>query len=438
MFSPGAATFIALRYLRPKRSFISIITLISVLGVMLGVGVLMVVMSVFKGWQVEFRQLLLGFEPHVQLVPYAAPASSEAPEKMTNWRQLLTWARAQPEVVSATPVAQGMVALRVGNSDPLAVEIFGLKADAEDAFQVKLKKHLIAGELKLGDDDIVLTDRLAKKLRLKVGDVLSALAEDSINQMVRDLRAVEEETDAEKASQARDEITILPKELTVVGLMRADTAGERCYLSLNTAQELFNLEDQVSHLSLEIRQPDGVELLASRWSAQLPPEWGAQTWMDRQGYQLQLVESQKSMLYFLLIFIMLVAAFCVMNTTITVTVQKRREIGILAALGAQRRQIVRLFLVQAVVVAVAGVMLGLLSGGAVLMYRNELRSLLAEWTGRDFFPQDIYFLSQIPAAVQGSDLLSIGSVALVLCLLAAFIPAWFAARVDPAIALRDL
>ncbi len=439
----SAPFFLALRYLRPKRSLVSIITLISVLGVMLGVGVLVVVMSVFKGWQVEFKQMLLGFEPHIVLMQEPRftgelPQGSPPPFR-SNWRDVLKQIQTQPGVISATPMAEGMVAARFGKSNPEGVELFGLKQGTENALLTKLSKHRLSGEFDLKGNNIIITDRLAKKLKVKVGDVLSILASDTIRQMIRDLRQVEEEKDATKAASAREEIVVIPKDLTVAAIIRADTAGERCYAPLHVAQELFNLEGDVSGIEIEITDPDAADVLAMQWieTSTLPNDWRPRTWTDMHGYMLQSVENQQSLMYFLLIFIMLVAAICVMNTTITVTVQKRREIGILTALGTRAGQIIGIFLAQAGIVAVMGIIAGLIGGMTVLHFRNDLRDFITAQTGRDFFPQDIYFLSDIPSKIQASDLTSICGLAIILCLIAALIPAWFAARVDPAVALRD-
>jgi lipoprotein-releasing system permease protein len=439
----SAPFFLALRYLRPKRSLVSIITLISVLGVMLGVGVLVVVMSVFKGWQVEFKQMLLGFEPHIVLMQEPRftgelPQGSPPPFR-SNWRDVLKQIQTQPGVISATPMAEGMVAARFGKSNPEGVELFGLKQGTENALLTKLSKHRLSGEFDLKGNNIIITDRLAKKLKVKVGDVLSILASDTIRQMIRDLRQVEEEKDAAKAASAREEIVVIPKDLTVAAIIRADTAGERCYAPLHIAQELFNLEGDVSGIEIEITDPDAADVLAMQWieTSTLPNDWRPRTWTDMHGYMLQSVENQQSLMYFLLIFIMLVAAICVMNTTITVTVQKRREIGILTALGTRAGQIIGIFLAQAGIVAVMGIIAGLIGGMTVLHFRNDLRDFITAQTGRDFFPQDIYFLSDIPSKIQASDLTSICGLAIILCLIAALIPAWFAARVDPAVALRD-
>lgn len=442
MFS-SAPFFLAVRYLRPKRSFVSIITLISILGVMLGVGVLVVVMSVFQGWQVEFKKLLLGFEPHIVLMQEPRftgeiPEGAEPPFR-SNWRDVLKTLQAQPGVLSATPMAEGMIAARTAKSDPEGIELFGLKDSADNALLAKLAKHRLEGEFNLKEETIIITDKLANKLGVKVGDTLSILASDTISQMIRDLRTVEEEKDAAKAASVREEIVVVPKDLLITAIVRADTAGERCYTALHVAQELFNLEGDVSGIEIELSDPDAADPLANQWIERdlLPPDWRPRTWTDMHGFMLQSVENQQSLMYFLLFFIMLVASICVMNTTITITVQKRREIGILTALGCRSGQIIAIFLVQAGVVAVFGIIAGLIGGMTVLHFRNDLRDLIANLTGRNFFPQDIYFLSEIPSKIQISDLGSVCGLAVILCLIAALIPAWFAAKVDPAVALRD-
>jgi len=143
------------------------------------------------------------------------------------------------------------------------------------------------------------------------------------------------------------------------------------------------------------------------------------------------------MMWFVLSFVILVAAFSVATTTLTVTVQKRREIGILTALGARVSQIVGVFMTQASVVALLGTVLGYISGTIFLHYRNAIRDGLSTYFNVQIFPKDIYFLAEIPAYTQTQDVVIICSVSVVLCLLAAFLPAFFAARVDPAVALRD-
>lgn len=430
----SAPLFLALRYLRPTRSFISVITVISMLGVMLGVGVLVFVMSVFSGWQREFRQMLIGFEPHAMVQPMNSrdnPAASQ-------WREVRKALAAHPEVASAVPIAEGVVFVE-NESSLQGVRIIGMADEADNALLQKLKKHLKEGKFDLKGDSIVLSDKFAREIGAKIGDTLVVHAAESVDQFIQQVREIPEDTEEKKRAEALDNVTVLSKDLTLVATLRADTAGLRGYVPLHIAQEFFNLDSNISGIELELKDADNAEpiLDAIYRSGGIPETWGWNTWVQEHGPMLESVENQRTMMWFILLFIMLVAAICVMNTTITVTVKKRREIGILTALGTRAWQIIAIFVSQAGIVALFGVVAGLGGGFFFLSIRNWLRDQIAALTGRDIFPQDIYFLSSIPAHTNLADLFTICTTAVALCLLAALVPAWFAARVDPAVALRD-
>lgn len=441
----SAPLFLALRYLRPTRSFISVITVISMLGVMLGVGVLVFVMSVFSGWQREYRQMLIGFEPHVMVEPMGAIEGEPGGPKAVDWRELRKNLSLRPEVVSAVPVAErtrddhpGI--LVVENSGSLqGVSVIGMADEKDNGLLQKLKKHIKEGQFDLQGDTIVLSDKFAKELGAKVGDTLVVHAAESVNQFIQKYREIPENEDKKKRAAALDDVTILSKDLTLVATLRADTAGERGYVPLHVAQEFFNLDSNISGIELELKDPDDAErvMLKIYQSGVLPESWSYRTWEQQHGMMLESVKNQETMMWFLLLFIMLVAAICVMNTTITVTVKKRREIGILTALGTRAWQIIAIFVSQAGIVALVGAVAGLAGGFFFLSIRNWLRDQISVITGRDIFPQDIYFLSSIPAHVDPEKILAICATAIALCLMAALIPSWFAARVDPAVALRD-
>ncbi len=432
----SAPLFLAVRYLRPTRSFISVITVISMLGVMLGVGVLVFVMSVFSGWQREFRQMLIGFEPHAMVQPLAT--GEDAPAPGPDWREVRKALAQHPGVAAAVPVAEDVVV--VENEGSLqGVRVIGMADEPDNALLTKLKKHLKEGEFNLKDDTIVLSDKFAREIGAKIGDTLVVHAAESVNQFVKQVREIPEDAAEKTRGEALDNVTVLSKDLTLVATLRADTAGLRGYVPLHIAQEFFNLESNVSGIELELKDPDNAnQVMRDIYrSGALPESWGWRTWVQEHGMMLESVENQRTMMWFLLLFIMLVASICVMNTTITVTVKKRREIGILTALGTRAWQIIAIFVSQAGIVAFAGVIAGLGGGFFFLSIRNVLRDKIAAWTGRDIFPQDIYFLSSIPSHTNPADLIVICSVAVGLCLLAALVPSWFAARVDPAVALRD-
>jgi lipoprotein-releasing system permease protein len=441
----SAPLFLALRYLRPTRSFISVITVISMLGVMLGVGVLVFVMSVFSGWQREFRQMLIGFEPHAMVQSLGAHEGEPGGEKAVDWRELRKTLAQRPEVVSAVPVAdrtrEGREGILVVESEGSlqGVSVIGMADEPDNALLQKLKKHLKEGTFDLQSDSIILSDKFAKEIHAKVGDTLVVYAAESVNQFIQQVREIPEDADSKKRAEAFDNVTVLSKDLTLVATLRGDTAGQRGYVPLHVAQEFFNLDSSISGIELELKDPENAEhvMAAIYQSGALPESWGYTTWEQQHGPMLESVENQRTMMWFLLLFIMLVAAICVMNTTITVTVKKRREIGILTALGTRAWQIIAIFVSQAGIVAFVGVVAGLAGGFFVLSIRNWLRDQISSLTGRDIFPQDIYFLSSIPAHTNLSDLLTICTTAVSLCLMAALIPSWFAARVDPAVALRD-
>jgi lipoprotein-releasing system permease protein len=404
------------------------------LGVMLGVGVLVFVMSVFSGWQREFRQMLIGFEPHAMVQPMNSrdnPAASQ-------WREVRKALAAYPEVASAVPIAEGVVFVE-NESSLQGVRVIGMADEADNALLQKLKKHLKEGQFDLKGDSIVLSDKFAREIGAEIGDTLVVHAAESVDQFIQQVREIPEDTEEKKRAEALDNVTVLSKDLTLVATLRADTAGHRGYVPLHIAQEFFNLDSNVSGIELELKDADNAEPImdAIYRSGGIPETWGWNTWVQEHGPMLESVENQRTMMWFILLFIMLVAAICVMNTTITVTVKKRREIGILTALGTRAWQIIAIFVSQAGIVALFGVVAGLGGGFFFLSIRNWLRDQIAALTGRDIFPQDIYFLSSIPAHTNLADLLTICTTAVALCLLAALVPAWFAARVDPAVALRD-
>jgi lipoprotein-releasing system permease protein len=251
--------------------------------------------------------------------------------------------------------------------------------------------------------------------------------------------AAEKLKDEAAKARAYDEMNelVVPREMHVVGLLRTDTTGGRNFVPLDVGADLMNPDGKVRAIGVELIDGNDVPQYVEQLREQLPSDWSASTWMERSHSRLAAVANERVMMWFVLSFVMLVAAFSVMNTTITVTVQKRREIGILTALGASVRQILGIFMTQSFVVAILGTLLGWAGGLTFLHYRNDIRQLLAERLGVDVFPSNIYALSSIPSYTATIDLAIICASSVILCLLGAFIPAYFAARVDPAVALRD-
>ncbi|SKA96345.1 lipoprotein-releasing system permease protein [Prosthecobacter debontii] len=424
-----ASLFLALRYLRPKRSFVSVITTISILGVAVGVLMMVVVRAVMLGFEVDFRDTLMGAEPHVLLS--RDTTSSEAPP----WQEALKKIKPATGILSAAPYAGGMMYMANGDYQT-ATLVLGLSPAEATRNLAKLQPHLLDGSLDLADGTIVICDEHAQQLGVRLGDEISVYASQNVNAAVRQYSAANEEDSSEKKQAILDQIKLHPQTLRISGVLRTESAGYNGYVSLKTGQALYQLGDQVTGIALELTSPLQAKILAQGLTNQLPG-WKYSLWTDAGEARLAAMQNEQTMMQFVLSIIALVAAFSVMNTTITVTTQKRREIGVLAALGSKPGQIVNVFLVQAVVVGVLGTGIGLIGSLLVLWLRNDIREIITWVTGGQVHAVEGVFLSTIPAYVQPWDVTLTCLISIALCIVAGLIPAWFAARVDPAVALRD-
>jgi lipoprotein-releasing system permease protein len=420
--------FLALRYLQPKRTFISVITLISVIGVMLGITVLILVISVMTGFDQELRRKVLGFEPNVVV---------GTDEVLRDWRPLLEKIKSTPGVVAAAPFVQGpVIAEHEGRIvTPL---IRGINPEEEQGI-VDLKKIIRAGELDLSGDTAVLGTALADSMGVAVGDKITVYAPGNIRGIMDEIKKEEKSGEKSKTLADLKSELVLPAELTVTGLFESGRYAydsNVLFVPLHIGQELYSLEDAVHGISIKTADPYRAAEVKRALSADLAPPAYAETWIDRNKDLFDAIRMERNVMFFLLLFIIIVAAFGIMNTLITVTVQKTRDIGVMKALGADTWQIVWVFLSQGMIVGFFGNLAGLGLGMTLIRYRNEFKDWLARVLGIQIFPADIYQFSSIPAEVVWRDVLIICVSAFAICSLAALIPAWFAARLDPVKALR--
>jgi lipoprotein-releasing system permease protein len=208
--------------------------------------------------------------------------------------------------------------------------------------------------------------------------------------------------------------------------------------SLADAQELGGLGEDVQGLTVMLKDPAERNTIRIRdqMQASLGPDYGVVTWLEDNKDMLNALTTERTMMFFILFFIVLVAAFGIMSALITFIVQKTREIGMLKALGATPMSVALLFLAQSLVVGVLGVLSGLGAGMLALRYRNEFLRFMNDVMGFNLFPSSIYQLRELPAEVVVSDVTVICGVSLVLCILAGVLPAIRAAWLQPVEALR--
>ena len=412
---------LALRYLRPKRTFVSVITLISVVGVMLGVAVLIVVISVMTGFDKELRDKILGFNAHLRVAKYSRVA-------MSDWEHISEQIAATPRVRAVAPyiMGQALVETEPGteNSAIFAPYVRGIDPDAEGKISV-LRESIIEGEYNLRGYRILIGRNLAEHFGLRVGDLVAIYSP-------AELKALKD--------AAREEMEApLPDEYEIAGIFDVgyyEYNASFIMMSLLNAQQLYDLDENVHGLSVMIEDPYLAGEVRKEILREVRGDLFIATWLEDNSTFLDALIVEKNVMFYLLFFIMIVAAFGITSAQITFAVQKTREIGMLKALGASSWQIMSVFLSQSLMVGVIGVLSGLGLGILAVSYRNEFLALMNRLTGFELFPAKIYMFSELPALIVTQDIAIICGGSLFICLLAGLLPAINAARLRPVEALR--
>jgi len=412
---------LALRYLRPKRTFVSVITLISVIGVMLGVAVLIIVISVMSGFDRQLREKLLGFNAHLRVI--------QPGELLANREEAMARIMANPRVKGVAPFVQGKVLLETqpsaGGSLVDAPVVRGVDSQREGGVS-ELPRSVKEGAFDLRGNGLVVGRELAGNLGLRVGDRVSIYSPANLKKMKDSRRSGKEEA-------------VMPDEYTVKGIFDVGYYEFNAHVavtSLANAQDLYELADNVHGLQVMLHDPYQAEAARVELQRALGLDFVVRTWMDDNSGILNALLVEKNVMFYLLFFIMIVAAFGITSAQITFVVQKTREIGVLKALGATNGQVRWLFLSQSLIVGVLGVIAGFGLGLLMLHYRNDFLFFMRRVTGFELFPANIYAFDRLPALIVPGDLAIICGGSLFICLLAGLLPAWNAGRLQPVEALR--
>jgi lipoprotein-releasing system permease protein len=417
--------FLAFRYLRPKRTFVSVITLISIIGVMLGVAVLIIVISVMSGFDSQLRDKILGFSPHVRL---------HRNEPMTNYVPLKAEISSNRLVKAVSPYVVGPVLATTlpeqGASEIVAPDIRGIDPRVEDRISM-LPSSIVEGAFDLKGNGLLVGRDFARMLGLGVGDRLAIYS-------IRDLRRMNESWKQRRGGEEPAEI-YTPSEYEVRGIFDVgyfEFNYRVIVCSLENAQDLYGLGDAVQGLMVMLHDPSQAAGLRRDLKSLLGPGYVMSTWEEENSSMLDALLVEKNVMFYLLFFIIIVAAFGITSALITFVVQKTREIGVLKALGSTNGQIMWIFLGQSLFVGVFGVLLGFGLGMLAVSYRNDFLFFLRRATGFELFPARIYSFSQLPALIDFRDVALICGGSLIICVLAGLFPAWNAGRLKPVEALR--
>tara|TARA_B100001175_G_scaffold310184_1_gene312888 strand:+ start:2144 stop:3391 length:1248 start_codon:yes stop_codon:yes gene_type:complete len=415
------------------------------------VGVLIVVIAVMTGFEKRLEDLILGFEPHLRIEQFGLIDSEDPNSDAARWDLLMEKVSKINGVKSVDPYVMGQVLLQFGNENSRrqsALMMMGVDS-SKNTLTGRIKEIVDQGDLDLsyqaeeGKFGCLVSLQFAERNGIRLGEHIEAFSTADIEPIVTDLFEAADNNNLDDDA-LRDRVRELtesiktPKDLIVTGIFDSVRYGEMILVPLEIGQDLYELGTDVHGLSVELDDPFIADIV-NRESINeiIPTGWQSQTWIERNKQLFATIRNERGMMYFVLFFIILVAAFSTMNTMITVTVQKRHEIGVMKALGAKISQIVGVFIGQGLIVGFIGSISGLAAGSLVLYYRNAIRGILSKNLGVEIFPEEMYGVAEIPAQIIPSDITIICLGAFVLCTLAALPPAYMVARLDPAKALRD-
>lgn len=412
---------LALRYMRPKRTYVSAITLLSTIGITLGVAILIIVISVMSGFDKEWHDRIIGFNAHLHV--------GKVNDTMADWALVRSKIEKNNHVVGVAPFVLGKVMIRTEHQDGRKQQIEapflrGVEPGMETSISV-LSNSVVHGSYDFSGSGLLVGIDLADALRLNVGDRLAIYSPVVLQ-------------DALEKKKTGEELP-LPEDYEIKGIFDVgypEFNSQYIVSSLRNAQDLYALNDSVHGLMVKLDDPLKARAVRDELEATLGPDYRAVTWMESNSSLFTALVVEKNMIRFLLFFIVIVASFCITCSLITFVVQKTHEIGILKALGASRTQIMNLFLIQSTFVGALGVGTGFALGFTALSWRNEFLMLMNRLTGSDLLAADIYQVYNLPVLIIPSDLVIIGVGSLIISLGAGVIPAFIAARMKPVEALR--
>ncbi|MFF7708338.1 lipoprotein-releasing ABC transporter permease subunit [Pseudomonas sp. NPDC007930] len=412
MFRP-LAIFIGSRYTRAKRRnhFISFISMTSMIGLALGVLAMIVVLSVMNGFQQEMSTRILGMVPH---------ATVGATQPLDDWRPVAAAAMKNPEVQAAVPFTQldGMLSFK-GAMQP--IQVSGVDPALEGQVSI-VASHIKAGDLqalKPGEFGVIIGDITARRFRLLPGDKITLIVPE--------------------VSGTPGGITPRLQRLTVVGIFKvgAEIDSSLALINVQDAADLQRWQpNQVQSVRLKVRDLWTAPQVASDIAKGLGSQYRPEDWTHTQGSLFSAMKMEKTMIGLLLLMIVAVAAFNIIATLVMVVNDKGTDIAILRTIGATPRQILGIFVVQGSLIGIAGTVIGGVLGVIAALNVSAIVGALERLTGQHIFTSDVYFISNLPSQLQWSDVALICFAGLMMSFLATLYPAWRAAQVEPAQALR--
>jgi lipoprotein-releasing system permease protein len=406
--------FVGLRYTRAKRRthFISFISLISMLGIALGIAALITVMSVMNGFEKEIRARILGAAAHIQILG--------AESGIADWEELARIVKQHPEVTSAAPFVAAQGLLSTGSA-VRGVFVRGVVPELEEQV-ADFGKHMRSGslaDLKPGGFGLVIGIGIARALQLGVGDRVTLIS-------------------------PQGQVTpagLMPrlKQFTVVGVFAMDHNEYDSALALarmEDAQVLYRMGSAVSGIRLKVRDIDRAPEVTRELARLVPREVYLSDWTQQNVNYFRAIQIEKRMMFIILTLIIAVAAFNLVSTLVMVVTDKHPDIAILRTLGASPASIMQIFVVQGAVIGVIGTLLGVVTGLLLALNIDVVVPAVEHAFNFQILSREVYYISELPSDLHWRDVWSVAGMSLLLAFVATIYPSWRASRINPAEALR--
>ncbi|MFB0518694.1 MAG: lipoprotein-releasing ABC transporter permease subunit [Acidobacteriota bacterium] len=406
--------FIALRYLKAKRkqAFIAVITIISILGVMVGVGALIVALALMTGFHEDIQSKILGANSHLLVF------NANLTQPISNYQALIQQIEEVPNVVAAAEVvySKGMV------SSPFRSEgvvIYGINPPSIRRV-LNIFDRMVEGDVATlasspsaeRREKIILGKELAQNLGVMVGEVVKVLSIDAAS---------------------LSPIGLLPKpryyEVAGVfesGMWQADS--QWAFISFRSAQRFFDLGNSASVIEVRVDDIWRAKEIAQAVREKIGSRYVLQDWMEMNRSFFSALKLEKLLLFIAISLIVAVASLNIIVTLVMMVMEKNKDIGVLMSMGATSKGIMITFMLQGIIIGVLGTLLGCLLGGGLCWLMDTYKLIR--------LPPDVYTISYLPFKVRVGDLLMIVGVALGISFLATLYPSWRASKLNPVEALR--
>ena len=408
---------IAFRYLgAKKRGFGSVISWVSLIGIMLGVATLIVVMSVMGGFHDTLLGRIVGMNGHV-VVYHQDGAISDFDFLIDKMKQNKAVAQ---RVVSIVPIAEGQVMATANGNNTGAmlrgIRMYDLAAKTQTGTRI-YGKDLTA----ITDGELVAGASLTRALRVGMGDNISLVSANNA-------------TPTPFGSMPR--IMSYPVMSSFfMGMYEYDSGY--IFMPLETAQKYLNIGNSVTHIDLFLDNPEDTTAVVESLARLLPDGFVVRDWRDLNRGFVGALQVESNVMFLILMLIVIVAAFNIVSSLVMLVKDKNKDIAVLRTFGVSRRSMMKIFILSGTSIGVIGAFFGTIFGVLVAIYIEPIRQFFQWITGRDLFPAELYYLSELPSKLVWTDVLGIALIAVLLAFLATLYPAWKAANTDPVEVLRN-